>query len=209
MKSTFNVMQIRMFAKYAVSTIGLLCLAIAVFAAPRWHYLDREVVSRAEVIVVGRMKAGSLTFLSRAANTNGQTDSLSPKHQAPTWEHHLELIISEVLKGQVSATSLVVSVKYGLDPFVGGCFSNQFTVINIGDTNYAKDVVQIFDTGSSTRPLRAITGDIRTNHIWLLRHDQAQNSDGKTNSGPDIIAVYDPEDIQPVARRAELLKYLK
>jgi len=173
------------------SVLGMLCLVVVTPAALRPRYSDEQIVSRAELIVVGKMKEGSLVFV--------------PQRSASgiSWEHHLELLIAEVLKGQTSGTAKLVSVKHGLTPLVGGCFSNQFAIITAVATNYAKDSVIIFDTGSSTRPLMAITGDIRTNHIWLLRHEPAQG--GNSN----ILSVYDPEDIQPLARRAELLKHLK
>ena len=46
----------------AVTVVGV-CLAIAASAALRQHYSDPEIVSRADLIVVGKMKEGSLALI--------------------------------------------------------------------------------------------------------------------------------------------------
>ena len=183
-------------------------IAIVAVAAPRKKYTEAEIVSRAELIVVGALKKDSLNFVSHVDKGSAPAELANPNARSPSWEHHLLLTVSEVLKGQLSSTSLVVSVQYGLDPVVGGCFSNQFMVFVITTPGYPAEMVQIFDTGNSVRPPRAISGDIRTNHIWLLRHDLSRNN-AESNRTPDMLTVYDPEDVQPVAWRDELIRLLK
>jgi hypothetical protein len=68
-------------------------------------------------------------------------------------------------------------------------------------TNGPKDTIVIFDTGNSVHNGAPITGDIRMNHIWLLRHVWPE--------GSNMIGIVDPEDIQPMSKKAELLKYLR
>jgi hypothetical protein len=117
------------------------------------------------------------------------------------------LLISEVLKGTSSVPSMTISINYGLDPVIGGFISNRFGSINIrrGQTNYPKDIIEIIDTGNSYQTGVPITGDIRTNHIWLLRRAKVGENSG-------IIGVYDPQDIQPIGMKGEVLRcmsYLK
>ena len=172
-----------------------LCILAAAHAWLRRPYSDAEIVSRAELIVVGKIKVDSIVLVPH------QT-----KNRGASWEHHVTLLISDVLKGRVSTNSMIVSIHYGLDPVVGGYSSNQFRYFNVRglSTNYPKDVVEVFDTGNSAMSFKPITGDIRTDHIWLLRHIQTPSHDDS-----DMIGVRDPEDIQPMRKKEELLKYLK
>jgi hypothetical protein len=184
------------FSRSFVLLAALACTAPAAYAFLRHHYSDHEVVARAELIVVAKMRPGSLVFV---AHTNRW-------HDPPICENHLELLVSEVLKGQLLATSVVISVKFGY-VLVGGQSSDPFWGPRYVGTNYPKDVVEIFDgIIGNTEP---ITGDIRTNHIWLLRHDRSLTPSPEANFSSENPAIYDPEDIQPIARRKELVKYLK
>ena len=177
-------------------TAGVLCVATVAFGFLRNHYSDREVVSRAELIVVGAMQEGSLTFHGRSSIEG--------------WEHHLRLSISEVVKGTVFSNSIAVSIDGGLTPLVGGYHSNRFgTLYDYRRPGYPAEMVQIYDTGSSSKPSRSISGDIRTNHIWLLRYDPPLNTNKPPSVPPQIIGIHDPEDIQPISRREQLMKYLK
>ena len=187
----------------AIAVVGL-CLSTATSAAPRQHYSDQEVVSRADLIVVGRMREGSLKLVLQPASRNAPLTPESPDYQAPSWDHHLELLISEVLKGQLSSTSVVVNLDYGLTAVADGYFSNQFMIIEFGGNSHPKGEVLVVDTGSSTRPAQPVTGDIRTNQIWLLRRERIGSE-----AGQNMLGIYDPEDIQPIAKKEELLRLLK
>lgn len=188
-------MKLQILTKILLSALGILCIASVAYAWERRAYSDAEIVSRAELIVVAKIKESSMVLVPH-----------DTKNQGASWEHHLELLISEVLKGQTSATSMVVSIHYGLDPVVGGYSSNQFRFMNLRGlrTNYPKDVVEVFDTGNSAMSVTPITGDIRTNHIWLLHHVQSPH-----HNDSDMIGVRDPEDIQPIHKKEELLKHVK
>jgi hypothetical protein len=118
------------------------------------------------------------------------------------------LLISEVLKGQTSETSLVVRIEGELRPLVGGYYNwNGLTIDHRGrrGTNYPKDFVEIAYTGTERSPdVDQLTGDVRTNHIWLLRSEEEPGR-GKL----DRLSIFDPEDIQRMARKEELLRVLK
>ena len=182
-------------SKTVLIAVIIFCSIASSYAWLRRHYSDAEVVSRAELIVVGRIKPGSIVLVPHET-----------KNQGASWEHHADLLIDEVLKGQMSATSMVVSIHYGLDPAIGGYSSNQFGFFDVRrrGTNYPKDVIEIFDTGNSAFSMTPISGDIRTNHIWLLHHVQPP-----VHTDSDMIGIVDPEDIQPVSKKAELMRYLK
>jgi hypothetical protein len=174
-----------------------LCLWFGAGAALRPHYSDFEVVSRADLIVVGRMTAGSLVYVPH-------TNALG--HLEPSWEHRLDLTVTQILKGQLSATSVVVRLQYGLTPLVNGYFSNQFATIEVASDGHPKGEVQIFDTGCSTEPAPPVTGDIRNDHIWLLR--RAGSEEAHESSSARSFWACDPEDIQPVSRKERLLRLL-
>jgi hypothetical protein len=172
---------------------GLVCFVFTSYAWKRLYYSTVEVVQHADLIVVGRINPDSIVLVPHKPIA-GQVES---------WEHHCELLITEVLKGTNAGPSINISINYGVDPVVGGYVSNQFGFRNYrsGRTNYANDVVEVFDTGNSVEVWAPITGDIRTNHIWLLRRAKVGQSSG-------LIGVYDPQDIQPVGMRSEVLRCL-
>ena len=157
-------------------------------------HIPTQRLFRAELIVIGRVKSGSVVLIPHDVKDRGASG-----------EHHVELLIGEVLKGQTSATSMVVSIHYGLTPVIGGYTSNYFETIN-APHGYPKDVIEIIDTGNSAMSGTPITGDLRTNHIWLLRHLSPKE---RNHNDSEWIGIRDPEDIQPIRKRGELLRYLK
>lgn len=179
--------------------IVILALAVGTLAQAwhRKHYSDSEIVSRAELVVVARLKPDSLTLVPHVRRGG----------EGASWEHQLQLVISEVLKGSNTSKVITASIGYGLEPIVGGFTSNEFRTIIITNiatyrTGYSKEIVQIFDTGSSAGSYATVGGDIRTNHIWLLRHNATRGDLG-------LLGIHDPEDLQPIERRAKLLKVIQ
>ena len=159
----------------------LLAGAVSSQAFLRRFFSDAEIVSRAELIVIGHVRPGSV---ERINHGNGSS-----------WEHHVELVIDEVLKGQCASNSLIVSIHYGLDPLPD---NGRYDAVPGG-----VGVLKIFDTGNSITTFAPVSGDIGTNQIWLLR--RVQNA-GNNDSG--WLGIYDPEDIQPVSRKSALLNDL-
>jgi len=179
-------------SRTALIAIIVLCSIASSYAWLRRHISNAEIVSRAELIVVGHLQDGSVVFVP---HTSSPGDGAS-------WDHHAELLISEVLKGRTTSNSIVVSIHYGLQPEISGW--GTITDPRVGITNYLKGAVEVVDWGNSEEPGWAIPGDMRTNHIWLLRRESHPS-----NFDTDWIGVYDPEDIQPISKKGELLKYLK
>jgi hypothetical protein len=180
-------------SKTILIAVIIFCSIASSFAWLRRHFSDEEIVSRATLIVVGHICDASLIRVEHPKDVVG----------GQSWEHHVDLEISEVLKGQTPSNSMVVSIHYGLDPGVippGAPHDWQW----VRATNYQAGAVRLWDTGNSGVQFSPFTGDIRTNHIWLLRQVQKP-----VNDDTDWIGIYDPEDIQPMSKKSELMTYLK
>jgi hypothetical protein len=177
-----------------LALLSILFLATAVHAWLRRPYSDAEIVARAELVVIGTVKENSLCYVE---------DSVG--YGLP--EHHLELRVSEFLKGTNVDRTIPVCVTWGLTPVTGGYYSNRLQTLNSKwpHTNYPKYIIEVFDTGNSFRGLPPFTGDIRTNHIWLLRHEPSRTYPCRSNR----LSIYDPEDIQPIRKRPDLTRHLK
>jgi hypothetical protein len=178
----------------SLALLSILFLATAVHAWLRRPYSDAEIVTRAELIVIGAVKESSLHCVEYPAGRG-----------LP--EHHLELQVSEFISGTNITRTIPVCVTWGLTPVTGGYYSNRFQMLNVKwqHTNYPKDIIEVFDTGNSRLSMAPITGDLRTNHIWLLRHEPSRHYTCRSNR----FSIYDPEDIQPIGKRPELTKHLK
>jgi hypothetical protein len=168
-----------------------------VYAWIRLPRSDAEVVARAELIVIAAVKEGSVSCAL-------------PPLAGGLPENHLELEVSEFLKGTNVSRTIPVCLPWGLVPLVGGYYSNRWQMVNlrvwaVANTNYPQEVIEIYDSGNSAVSMVAFTGDIRTNHIWVLRHEPSYTYNCRSN----LISVYDPQDIQPLSKRVDLEKYLK
>ena len=62
----------------------------------------------------------------------------------------------------------------------------------------------LYDTGSSLLTYAPVTGDIRANHIWFLRHNPGA-SYGDTN----LLGVFDPEDIKSVSIKQTIIDLIR
>lgn len=85
------------------------------FAGLRALDEDAVVVRRSELIVVGRLKRGSVKYVPHKHVAHPTI----PGNPA-SWEHHAMLTISEVLKGKTKENEMTIVLRYGLDPAVGG-----------------------------------------------------------------------------------------
>lgn len=179
----------------------LLSTTAAAYAVLRNHYSDSEVVARAELIVIAKVKEGSIVFHPAKPR---------PGYHIPGWDHTVELTVAETLKGNLTSNSIIVCLPGGLEPVVGRYSSNKFGAVFDGRTsNPPKGIIEVWDTATSVKSTLPISGDVRTNHIWLLRHSYPVLEADKTNSLANVVGVGDPEDIQPVSKRDEVLQYLK
>ncbi len=162
----------------------ILCLAAPLCRAwLRATCEDEAVVGRSDLMVIGTVKDGSVRYVPHADDGRGRS-----------WEHQLTLSVSEVVKGDDRRAELPVTVDYGLDPIVGRA------AVDRGPTSRPVDVtgpLSIHDTGNSDRGVGPILADARQPNVWLLR----RGADGRYH-------VTDPEDVQPLARKAYLACYL-
>ena len=119
----------------------VLLAATSAQAWPRRPYEDAEVVARSELIVVGHLEPGSSEFVLHPSNPYG----------GRSYEHHARLIITEVFKGDLKATTIPIIIHYGLTPVVGGYARRDgFTHdLRHGRDDYPKDIIEILDTGSA------------------------------------------------------------
>jgi hypothetical protein len=170
---------------------GIWLIVAAGYAFLRPRYSDAEIVSRAELIVVATVKESPMRYVRDPGG-----------HGLP--EHHVELQVSEFLKGTNIDRTIPVCVTWGLTPVTGGYYSNSSLMLDLRgiSTNYPKEVIEVVDSGSR---LDRFTGDIRTNHIWLLRHEPSRETSCRSN----LLCIFDPEDIQPLRRSGDLMKHLK
>src|SRR5437868_5550017 len=76
----------------------------------RPHYEDATVAERSELIVVARLKVGSIQYVPHEKKPS----------EGMSWEHHPTLVITQVLKGECKEKEIPVVIHYGLDPVVGG-----------------------------------------------------------------------------------------
>jgi hypothetical protein len=163
----------------------------------RQRFSDAEIVRRAEFIVIARVAPDSIHFVDHPATSL----------QGRWWEHRAILKITRVIKGDVLEHDLPVIIHYGLDPITGGFMNDSRGFLNARffKPNYSENVVELFDTGNSVRSFEPISGDIRADQIWLLRHLRPSIERRDSTDAPGI---WDPEDIQPIRRETDLRKYL-
>jgi hypothetical protein len=178
--------------KWLAISSAILCFAFTCHAFLRMIFSDAQVVARAELIVVGKVRDGSVRRIEARTNGNDYVYQV----------HHVELEVSEVLKGSTTQTSLTVCVCYGLAPITGGIYSKETRrqLPWLVPSNFPPDIIEIYDTGTSSGTT-CLTGDIRTNHIWMLWHAPL----GRSNY-TELLAIATPEDIQPLKKREALLQ---
>ena len=134
--------------------IALCCVATNASAWGRPRIEDEQVVGRADLIVVGRLKFETVKRVEHRRDSGG----------GRSCEHHATLVIESVIKGDSPARQIPVILHYGLTPVV------------------SDGVVEIRDTGTSDGGLNTVIDDAAANCIWLLRRikDRFGGGDGKT-----------------------------
>ena len=173
---------------------------------------DGQVVERADVIVVGRIKPDSITYVHHTAT--------NPAH-GHSWEHHLTLIVSRSIKGELPKGEHRIIVHFGLTPCVGGHAKQANWERNLPDRS--KDVIEI--VGSAMRQFPpGPEDDLRQDHVWLLRRgraggpvakatrDAGRESGDKPATAPEkaiMLGVREIQDIQRVERLEYLQLYLR
>jgi len=161
---------------------------------PRNQYEDAQVVERSELIVVGRIKKGSLEYV--------------PHRIERSWEHHAILVIGKVFKGESQATEIPIVIHYGLEPVPGGRVERDNYMIQVGASSpdSPKDRIPITDTGSSGVSFEPLVEDAAQDNLWFLR--RLGGTYGREPSPDANYGICDPEDLRPLKLQEYYLAYL-
>ncbi len=165
---------------------GLLLTAGSAHGWPRAHYSMAEVIDRSKVIVVARIKLGSIKYVPHDRRWD----------EGNSGEHHAILIVSEVLKGKLDEKVTPIIIHYGLKPVVGGYRAMR------GGKDYPKDVIGIVDTGGG---VGGIVKDAGKNSVWFLRRRSGRYG---RKPGTGNFGIVDPQDLGTLELREAVKAYL-
>ena len=175
-----------------IVAILAILLSYRVDAWPTRLFSDAEVIERSELIVLARIRVGSIKKMTNVGS----------------YEHSAILIVSHVLKGKFQERELPIIIHYGLLPVAARYEKNMAD----GDATVRSppeepgETVRIYEDNPSLGFFRP-SGDVHTEQIWLLRHHsfpQAKDYFATTNR----LGVWAPEDIQPPTKEKQWAKYL-
>jgi len=163
----------------------------------RPRYEDATIVERSELIVVGHLEADSIKYVSHKRKAG----------EGRSWEHHVTLVISDVLKGISDSRSIPVILHYGLSPRVGGKsvghgFDPDQGLLPKDDP---KAAIYILDTGASAWSGSPLVSDAGKDNLWFLR--KRSGFFGRKH-GTGKQGIVDPEDLQPLELKDYLLGYM-
>lgn len=173
----------------------LVILLVALFSTrvgawPTIYYTDAQIVERAELIVIARIKVGSI---QRIPNDGG-------------YEHHATLIVSRVIKGTYKEQELPITISYGLLPVA----SRYRATLGIKRDKAEEEgeATVIYEDNASEGYFRP-SSDVHQELIWLL-HRLGRPLDPKNLqvNPAGSIGVKDREDIEPLGKERDLLKYV-
>jgi hypothetical protein len=184
--SLIAIARIRNMARKTAVAASLLLLAWCVPHCHAWLrpvYEDVTVVERSELIVVARLKQGSIQHVEHERKGD----------EGRSWEHHATLVITQVLNGKCDKTEIPIIIHYGLTPIVG-------------DAKQApKGAIEIHDTGNSAAGGPPLLKDANQDHLWFLRKRSGRFG---REPGTGNFGIVDPEDVQPLPWKDYFLCYL-
>jgi HEAT repeat protein len=155
---------------------------------------DGAVVERADVIVVARIQPGTIEYVPHEAK--------NPSH-GRSWEHHVTIDVTRVVKGELTAGEHRVLLHHGLTPCVGGRWKQAGGEINLQDR--PEGAIEIVG-GVRTLGVFEAPGDLRDENVWLLRRGRAG---GPRAAGKEMLGIVDVQDVQPMDRLGYLELYLR
>jgi len=169
------------------------------------HYTDTQVVQRAETIVIGHIKSGSIEV------TQYPGDYIS----------RAILIVTTVIKGDTKNREIPIILNYGLLPVPDRLKDKVDGVDDIlkklPQALNEKGPVLLFEDNPSEGCTK-ISDDILQDQIWLLRQgkrdvSQVPSSSGLIGSFQDVtvsgLGVWDPQDVQPLTKTQDLTELVK
>jgi hypothetical protein len=154
-----------------------------VHASPRAVLADDELVEASELIVVARLKEGSLRLVRHLSENGGRALS-----------QHTEVVIEveEVLKGRAAKGKLQVTIHDGLDIAVGGK-TLPGAGFRLGELHHTGGLeVSLWDSVVGYPVCR----DIRQKHVWFLRHKFLNASE---RTGAKALGISEPQEVEPAA----------
>ena len=160
----------------------LFVLLAAVFprsanAWPTKLYSDAEVVARAELIVIARVKEESIKKVIHK--------------DKGSYEHHAILVVTRVIKGVSHDAELPITIHYGLLPVSARYVKDMNTKATAPEE--PGEATLIFEDNPSEGYFRP-TDDVHKEQIWLLHRKSQTNA----------LGVLNPEDIQPITKTDRL-----
>ncbi|MCF7788364.1 MAG: hypothetical protein K9N47_19740 [Prosthecobacter sp.] len=174
-----------------MKTALLLALLAAVFSGtagawPTRLYTDAEVTARAELIVIARVKEGSIKKVAHKSEG--------------TYEHHAILLVTRVIKGVFQDAELPITLRYGLLPVAARYVKDMNTRPTAPEE--PGEATHIFEDNPSEGYFRP-TADVHKNQIWRLHH---QGNSYETHA--KTLGVLNSEDIQPLTKEDRLKQLL-
>ena len=183
--------------------LTVICAFVVVFESSvccgwlRMRVEDAVLVERSELIVVGHLKADSIMYVPHKRD----------KNEGRSWEHHVVLAVTEVLKGKLDEKEIPLVIHYGLDPYIGGRCPKDGGKINIRayQRDFPKDRIEILDTGNSGFSPKPLVEDAGKDNIWFLQRRSGRYG---RKSGNGRFGIADPEELQPISLKAYFLACL-
>ncbi len=145
---------------------------------------DATVLEQSELVVVARLKEGSIHI---------------PDNEDGCWPFHATLVIANVLKGKCDQKEIPIAFAFGLTPVVGGS--------RIDRNPSQKGVVEIFDTGNSTVGWPSLVKDARQDNLWFLSELSLVDRK-RRKSGKGTYAVAIPEQVRPLSWKDYIVAYM-
>jgi hypothetical protein len=174
--------------RIAVFGLFLVTMLIPSTRALGWMRLIREdakLVGDSELIVVGRLQAGSVCYILKADGGR------------PGWETRVTLLITEVLKGTCKKKEVPILIHYGLTPIVGGHVNIEGKLemdVRSRNKSYPKSKIEVYDTGSSLHGGPSLVADARDDNLWFLRKSSGHGVEGAV---AEVFGIAEPEELAP------------
>ncbi|MEY2487359.1 MAG: hypothetical protein QOH39_3007 [Verrucomicrobiota bacterium] len=162
-------------------------------AWPTKLYGDGEVVGRAELIVVARVKEGSIKKIIAGRGSS--------------YEHHAILVISRVVKGELHKEELPITISYGLLP-VSARQEKHMTpdedATKRSGPEEPGESTKIYEDNPSMGFGPRVSGDVYQEQIWLLHRLGPPRGDNPELSPAGAFGISNPEDLQPLKKEQQL-----
>ena len=169
----------------------------------RMYVEDAILAARSELIVVGHIKKGSVTYVSHNKNEN---EGAGWEYHA--MEYHATLVIAETVKGKLEEKELPITIHYGIDAIVGGksLSSSHYGYFTAKNEKPAEDQIDLFDFGDSMTSFQPFIYHVEDDKLWFLCRREGEY--GREIGKGERYGIADPEEVQPLDLKDLFLAYL-